>query len=116
MKFWIYLERELSDLILDFETIFGIDNLYRDYENVWEWITSSDTAATYDLNISRTHNWEKGNYDKPIIIIVKSEDRDSMNEVEIALRIKHHFKCDVYAGEIKVDSDDNPIFGKHRTY
>ncbi|MCB0535683.1 MAG: hypothetical protein KDD14_25990, partial [Saprospiraceae bacterium] len=61
-KFWLYLEIELTDLLPRFERIFQVDNLYRDYENVWEWIESRDSTGEIYLNISRSHNWENGNY------------------------------------------------------
>ena len=99
MKFWIYLEKELRELQPEFEKIFGVDNLYRDYENVWEWLESSDKKSKFYLNISRPHDWEKGEYEKPIMIIVESNIEEPLNEEEIAKMIKEELKCDVFAGE-----------------
>ena len=116
MKFWIYLERELSDLQSEFEEIFGVNNLYRDYENVWEWLESEDDTAKFNLNISRSHNWKTGDYDKPILILVHSESEPVLNESQIAMRIKDRFNCDVFAGEITFESYDKIIIGDHRKY
>ena len=116
MKFWIYIERDLIELQPKFEKIFGVDNLYRDYENVWEWIESSDRTLNIYLNISRPHDWEKGEYDKPIMITVESNNENKLNEEEIASMIKNGLKCEVFAGEIFADENDNPVIGEKRKY
>lgn len=116
MKFWFYIAKELSDLESDFQRIFEVNNLYRDYENVWEWIESIDRKSKVYLNISRQHNWEKGEYDKPIILIIESNNVSRLNEAEIAFKIKKEFNCPVYAGEINIDQNDNPIIGVNREY
>ena len=116
MKFWIYLEKELSELQIDFEKIFEVDNLYHDYENVWEWIESSDQKSNLYLNISRPHDWEKGEYDEPIMIEVKSNNGNVLNELEIALKIKKQLNCEVFAGIIHADENDNPVIIEKRIY
>lgn len=116
MKFWIFIEKELSDLQADFEKIFGVNNLYRDYENVWEWIESSDHKSDLYLNISRPHDWEKGEYDKPIMITVESNNGTELIESEIASKIKKALNCDVFAGQIHADRNDNPVIEEQRKY
>ena len=116
MKFWIYLEKELTEIQSNFEKIFVVDNLYNDYENVWEWIESKDRESSIYLNISRPHDWKKGEYDKPIMIIVESNNGTELNEQEIANKIKRELKCDVFAGEIFAEKQDNPIIGEKRKY
>ena len=116
MKFWIYLEKELSDLQSDFEKIFEVDNLYHDYENVWEWVESSDRESNTYLNVSRPHDWSKGEYDKPIVIIVESNNGTELIEVEIAHRIKAQLNCEVFAGKIHADRNDNPVIEEERKY
>jgi len=116
MKFWIYLERELNELLPEFELIFGVDNLYYDYENVWEWIESRDRESGVYLNISRPFNWEKGEYDKPIMITLESNPDTELNEEKIAKMIKIGLKCDVFAGQIFADKNDNPVIGEKRMY
>ena len=116
MKFWIYIEKELSDLQTDFEKIFGVNNLYWDYENVWEWIESSERKSELYLNISRPHDWVKGEYDKPIMIRVESNNGAELIESEIAFKIKKQLNCEVYAGEIHADRNDNPVIGEKRKY
>lgn len=52
LTMWTYSNKEISDLELEFEKVFNV-NLFRDYENVWEWIWSLD----YDLCLDRCcHN------------------------------------------------------------
>jgi len=116
MKFWIYLKKELTDLQSDFEKIFGVDNLNNDYENVWEWIESSDRKSDIYLNISRPHDWNKGEYGKPIIIKVESNNGIKLNEEKIARSIKERLKCEVFAGEIFADKNDNPVIKEERKY
>ena len=116
MKYWIYISEELKELKPLFEKVFEVDNLYFDYENVWEWIESSNKNSKYYLNIARTHVDLKGEYNKPIMILVKSNAKEELDEQGIAFRIKHVLKCDVYAGDICADDNDNPIIGRHRKY
>ncbi len=116
MKFWIYLERELSELLPEFKKIFGVNNLYYDYENVWEWIESKNENSKYYLNISRSHDWNKGDYDKPIMIKIKSNSNKKLNEEEIAKMIKEKFRCDVFVGEILVESSDNILIKNSKKY
>lgn len=106
MKFWIYLERELSNLQPEFERIFKVDNLYHDYENIWEWLESKDRNSLYYLNISRPHDWNKGIYDKPILIKVESNEGKQLDESIIARMIRDELRCDVFAGEISGDEND----------
>ncbi len=116
MKFWVYLKKELSDLQPDFEKIFGVNNLYRDYENVWEWLESVDRQSDLYVNISRPHNWSKGEYDTPIKMIVESNNGVELNEAEFARRIKKQLKCDVYAGEILDDQQHDKSIRYERKY
>jgi hypothetical protein len=109
MKFWIYIEKELIDLLPHFEKIFEVDNLYRDYENVYEWLESENRELKYYLNISRPHNWDKGEYDKPIIIIIEDNKQNPIDANKIADRIKGELNCDVFSGEIYYDSKDQPL-------
>ncbi len=116
MKFWIFINRELSELQSDFEIIFGVNNLYHDYENVWEWLESVDRKSNFYLNISRIHNWERGEYNEPIMIIVESNIGDILNESEIALSIKKQLNCHVFAGQIQVDEKDKALIIEQRKY
>jgi hypothetical protein len=106
MKCWIYLEKELSELQEGFESIFEVNNLYRDYENVWEWIESEHRNAPFYLNISRSHDWSKGDYDQPIMILVESTEGKHLDEKEIALKIKNQFNCAVFVGEYTINTND----------
>lgn len=116
MKFWIYLDKELVELKPDFEKLFGVENLYHDYENVWEWIESADRNSEIYLNISRTHDGISGDYDKPIMIKIEAHDALQLNEWEIAMKVKEHINCEVFAGEIHADQDDNPVILEERRY
>ena len=116
MKFWIYLKKELFDLQPDFEKIFGVNNLYRDYENVWEWLESADNNESIYLNISRPHNWDTGDYDKPILIRVESNTEEKPDERTIAMLIKKQFGCDVFAGDISIGSNREPVIQEERKY
>ena len=116
MKFWIYIERELTDLLPQFEKIFEVDNLYHDYENVYEWLESENRNLKYYLNISRPHDWNKGLYDKPMIIIVENNGNDQIDADSIAKRIKKELECDVFSGEIYFDSKDEPLIKSSYKY
>lgn len=68
--FWTYLPIELSDLTTVFGEIFNVENLYHDYEDKWEWLEGESLNLKANINIRREHNWESGNYTKPINISV----------------------------------------------
>ncbi|MCB9333910.1 MAG: hypothetical protein H6574_22875 [Lewinellaceae bacterium] len=103
-KFWLYLEIELTDLLPRFERIFQVDNLYRDYENVWEWIESRDSTGEIYLNISRSHNWENGNYSEPIQIILAHNSKEPIDEDEIGRKLLEEFKTPVFYGELDMNT------------
>lgn len=102
----MYLEVELTDLLPRFEKAFQIDNLYRDYENVWEWLESKDRKSEFYLNISRSHNWKKGNYFEPINMIIEKNSEESISEDEIGKRLFNEFKTTIYFGELEIETKD----------
>ena len=89
-----------------FEKAFGVDNLYRDYENMWEWLESKDRESEFYLNISRSHDWEKGNYDEPINMIIEKNSKELIDEDEIGRMLFKEFKITIYFGELKIETRD----------
>jgi hypothetical protein len=80
-KYWTFTKEEISDLQPKFEQNLKII-FSRDYENVWEWIWNQNRNDEIDFNISREHNWESGEYSKPLRIIISSNkeiDEDQLN-------------------------------------
>ena len=102
MCVWMFLEIELSDLISKFEKVFQVDNLYYDYENVWEWIESKDRKGEIYLNVSRSHDWEKGNYSEPINMIVEKNSKEPINEDAIGKKLSEEFRTTIFWGELWV--------------
>lgn len=99
-NFWIYLEREFTDLMPEFEKILGVNNLYRDYESTWEWIESKDRKARYFINIRRSHNWKQGDYNEPIHITIEPTTGQNIQEEYLAKLLKDGLHCDVFACEV----------------
>ncbi len=106
-RFWMYLEMELLDLLPKFEQAFQVDNLYHDYENVWEWIESRDKKSPVYLNISRSHDWEKGNYKEPISISIESNTEEPVIVDEMGLKLKKVFCTTIYYGDLWIEKDDS---------
>jgi hypothetical protein len=80
-KYWTFTKEEISDLQPKFEQNLKII-FSRDYENVWEWIWNQNRNDEIDFNISREHDWESGEYSKPLRIIISSNkeiDEDQLN-------------------------------------
>ena len=102
-RFWMYLEVELHELKERFEKLFQVDDLYRDYENVWEWIESSNKEGELYLNISRSHNWTSGNYNEPINIFIKINTAEPINDEEIGFKLLEEFKVPIYFGELEIE-------------
>lgn len=102
----MFLEIELIDLLPRFEKVFQIDNLYRDYENVWEWLESGDRKGEIYLNISRSHNWEKGNYTEPINIRIERNLKEPINVNESGKKLFDEFQTKIYFGELKIETKD----------
>lgn len=105
-RFWMFLEIELTDLLPRFEKVFQIDNLYQDYENVWEWLESKDRKSEFYLNISRSHDWKKGNYDEPINMMIERNSKKSINQDEIGKNLLKEFKTTIYFGELEIKTRD----------
>jgi hypothetical protein len=94
--FWLYLEIELLELLPRLEKIFPNLKIQRDYENVWEWLESFENG--FKLNVSRSHNWEKGDYFDPIKIEIYSEnlsDEDFYGNLFFS-----EFDSTIYFGEL----------------
>lgn len=100
----MFLEIELTDLLPRFEKIFQVNNLYQDYENVWEWIESKDRASKFYLNISRSHDWEKGTYSEPINMIIEKNLKEPINEDEIGKKLFDEFRTTIFFGELEVET------------
>lgn len=104
--FWMFLEIELTDLLPRFEKVFQVSNLYQDNENVWEWLQSKNRWEKTYLNISRSHDQEKGNYNEPINIFVEHNFKESINVDEIGKKLFKEFKTAIYYGELKIETRD----------
>lgn len=103
-RFWMFLEIELSDMLPRLEKVFQVNNLHRDYENVWEWLESTDKAEELYFNISRSHNWEVGNYTDPICLLVEKTTGEPLEVEAIGRKLSIEFETTVYYGELKVES------------
>lgn len=117
LQLWFYLEKALAEQLPIFQQIFKVDDLVHDYENVWEWICSSNENNSLVFNFSRPHDGNgNGEYHKPIMINIESNTKALLNEVKIAEQLKQAFQCEIFAGEIFADCDDNPVIVESRKY
>jgi len=74
IQYWIHIEQELSDLMKSFGSVFQVDNFEFDSENVWEWIEGYSQPLNAEINITREHQEDKGEYNKPMQIRIKFTD------------------------------------------
>lgn len=95
---WTYTKKEISDLKLDFENEFQT-NLIRDYENVWEWIWNGNEVEQ-QINISREHNYEAGEHNKPLRIVL-NWNSGKLTKYSMIKKVQSILKTDLYIGEIK---------------
>ena len=101
LKYWIYIEKEISDLTDIFSKLFNVSDFHRDYENVWEWIEGQSDKLNAEINISRKHNWESGLYDKPLRIQFNfSNGKNSSKIDELGMLIAKELKTETFYGEI----------------
>ena len=108
LTFWTYSEIELVDLIEPFSKLFNSIDLTHDYENVWEWLKGSSSKFKSKINVSREHDWEKGEYDKPLIIHFYYRGfRKNKAISEIGKLLANEFKREVNFGNIDVLKDDS---------
>lgn len=93
------LARELEDCGKDIMAVFGVADVSRDYENVWEWIESSKSEQMH-VNISRPHNWKTGDYDVPVIVRVSGPPDRLADELFFgyAQQIANRLRTDVWVG------------------
>ncbi|HRI34127.1 MAG TPA: hypothetical protein PLD02_10250 [Saprospiraceae bacterium] len=101
-KFWTFSREEISNLKPMFEQQLGIE-LVRDYENIWEWIWNLKNNDEIEFNISREHNWAKGDYDKPLRIIISSDKKIEDPELKkLYSNLLEIIKSDLYRGEFSL--------------
>lgn len=101
-KFWTFSNEEITHLKPKFEKILEVE-LLRDYENVWEWIWNKNRSDRIDFNISREHNWKTGEFNKPLRIIISSENEIPKYEIEkYCSRIILIVKSDFHKGEFSL--------------
>ena len=86
--YWTFLSKELIDIQIEIESLFDNLNLQRDYENNWEWLEGKTEDNIYDLNVSRKYNWKKGEYDKELVIIIKTDNQLNIDEFGVSLSTK----------------------------
>jgi len=107
LKFWTYSNIELEDLRKPLSKLLNTSELVRDYENVWEWIQGYCPKFRAKINVSREHDWEKGNFDKPLILTFnytgfnKSKTTNKIGQI-----LAEYFNQDVNFGEIHISSND----------
>ena len=65
------LRKELADAGGSIMECFGVTDFYRDYEDTWEWLEGR-RADGLSVNVSRPHKQDTGDYDRPVLIVVKS--------------------------------------------
>lgn len=80
-------------------SIFQITDYQRDYENAWEWIEGDNHEGT-KVNISRTHNWKTGNYERPILISVSAPVLSEEKLSDYALQLANTLKTEVWIGKV----------------
>ena len=68
------LRKELADSGKIIMECFGVTEFHRDYEDTWEWLEGR-TVDGLSVNVSRPHKQDSGDYDRPIVIVVKSRWR-----------------------------------------
>jgi hypothetical protein len=96
LTFWMFLEKELVDLISGFELLFDFP-LINDSEDYWEWIKSKNN----EINVCRPHDYEigRGLYGKPIEIRIKIDVSKDVVEF-IGNQLVKTFQTDIYQGNI----------------
>lgn len=94
---WAYTNKEISELKPEFERIFN-EELTRDYENVWEWIWNGQTADN-QINISREHNMNTGDYAKPLRIRLKW-NTNNIDKNKVITDIQSIVRTKLYIGQI----------------
>ena len=94
---WVFINKEILELKSEFEKEFSI-NLIRDYENDWEWICN-DLNKDIEINISRQHNWETGEFLKPLRIHITLKNSELQIE-DLIKKTQNVLKSDLFFGDI----------------
>jgi hypothetical protein len=99
----MYIEQELSDLMESFGAVFQVSDFELDAENVWEWIEGKSQSLQAEINITREHTWDKGEYSKPLQIRIKFTVQNQIQDELIntlGKKICKQFNTDVIYGKI----------------
>lgn len=97
LSIWAFSDEEIIELKSKFEREFEI-NLIRDYENDWEWIWNGNQPEN-KVNISRLHNWQTGEFSKPLRINITWNICELQKE-EIICKVQKVLKSDLHIGTI----------------
>lgn len=117
--YWTIIEKEISELVDAFSSVFQTNNYSRDYENVWEWIEGYSKHLTAHINISREHNWEIGEYDKPLQIKISYDDGIEIDEYlidSIGNELSKHLMKDIIFGDIEYVQENTYQFIERKKY
>jgi hypothetical protein len=119
MNYWFYLNRELTDICDQFQEIFGINSLQRDYENHWEWLEGKSADSTIYINVSRPHNWKTGEYDQPIRVRVEVNggNENDLNLIhDFGYKLSSVLNKEVYFGDVVPLGGNNLEFVVKQTF
>jgi hypothetical protein len=99
--FGFRLARELEDCGKDVMAVFEVSDFCRDYENVWEWI-EGDGPGGWQVNISRPHNLESGDYDVPVVVRISGPINRLTCEflAERGQRLANRLQTEVWIGNV----------------
>jgi hypothetical protein len=112
--FWTYIDKEIAELQTDFEELFDGLKLFRDYEDTWEWLEGKTVDDNFEINISRQHNWETGEYEKELVMIVKTELEEIQDK--LGSELKDKLGSIIYFGERTYLRGNDFRFQKKKEY
>ncbi len=109
--YWIYIEKEILDLVDVFSKLFQVNDFVRDYEDTWEWIAGNSLWLKAKINVSRKHNWKTGEYHEPLSISIDFEDEIGEATIDLlGVLLSTELKAKVFFGDIK------PLTGTNHEY
>ena len=109
--YWFFVDREMKDFVQDVDIFACLRDIHWDFEDTWEWYEYGSLNDALYINISREHDWIKGNYESPVLLRYTRLGTDIQ---QIGASISHQLGVTVFYGEVAYkNGNDMALLEEH---
>lgn len=104
LHFWIYTQKEISELKGDLAKQFALRRFFHDSENTWEYLDGKSKVLNAHINISRECDWKAFLTEEKPLHILLSFRRTKKRRArihKIGSKLQRHFGTIVHSGTLR---------------